>query len=93
MLNILLEKDYIYQVILPLQFNLSFENNIAHDDILSTVLEITGGINLIKYFDFTNRNTHGYNGINMFCDVEKYHQVKRVFANLKQDFEYTRLCR
>ena len=64
MLNILPEKDYnTYQTILPLQFNLSFQNDIAHDDISRTVLEVTGGINLNKYIDFTNRNTHGYNGI------------------------------
>ena len=67
MLNILPEKDYTtYQTILPLNFNLSFQNDIAHDDISRTVLEITGGINLNKYIDFTNRNTHGYNGIYMF---------------------------
>ena len=70
MLNILPEKDYnTYQAILPLQFNLSFQNDIAHDDISRTVLEITGGINLNKYIDFTNRNTHGYNGIYMFNTV------------------------
>ena len=64
-LNILPEKDYnTYQAILPLQFNLSFQNDIAHDDISRTVLEITGGINLNKYIDFTNRTgvfKPGYN--------------------------------
>ncbi|WP_178695132.1 hypothetical protein [[Eubacterium] hominis] len=40
MLNILPEKDYTtYQTILPLNFNLSFQNDITHDDISRTVLE------------------------------------------------------
>lgn len=40
MLNILPKKDYTtYQTILPLNFNLSFQNDIAHDDISRTVLE------------------------------------------------------
>ena len=70
MLNILPEKDYnTYQTILPLQFNLSFQNDIAHDDISRTVLEVTGGINLNKYINFTNRNTYSYNGIYMFIMV------------------------
>ena len=64
MLNILPEKDYnTYQAILPLQFNLSFQNDIAHDDISRTVLEITGGINLNKYIDFTNRNTRVFDSL------------------------------
>ena len=64
MLNILPEKDYnTYQAILPFLFNLSFQNDIAHDDISRTVLEITGGINLNKYIDFTNRNTRVFDSL------------------------------
>lgn len=47
-------KNYTtYQTILPLNFDLSFQKDIAHGDISRTVLEITGGINLNKYIDFT----------------------------------------
>lgn len=67
MLNILPRKDYTtYQTILPLNFDFSFQNDIAQDNISRTVFEIGEGINLNKYIDFTNRNTHGYNGIYMF---------------------------
>ena len=70
MLNISPRNGYTtYQTILPLDFNLSFQIDIAHDDISRTVLEITGAINLNKYIDFNNRSTHGYNGIYMFNSV------------------------
>ena len=49
-----------------LNFNLSFEKDIAHDDICRTVIEVVEEVNIAKYVDFTNRNAHGYDGVMMF---------------------------
>ena len=49
-----------------LDFNLSFEEDIPHDDICRTVLEVMERINLFHYVDFSNRNAHGYDPIMMF---------------------------
>lgn len=62
----ILENYNAYQPYMLLDFNLSFEKDIAHDDICRTVIEITEGINIAKYVDFTNRNSYGYDGIMMF---------------------------
>lgn len=64
------EKNYkAYQPYMLLDFSFSFENDVAHDDICRTVIEITEGITISKYVDFKNRNTHGYNGVMMFTLV------------------------
>ena len=55
-----------YQPYMLLDFNLSFDNDIPHDDICRTVLEVTERINLCKYVDFSNRNSHGYDAFMMF---------------------------
>ncbi len=49
-----------------LDFSFSFEKDIPHDDICRTVMAITERINIGKYVDFSNRNTHGYDGVMMF---------------------------
>ena len=49
-----------------LNFNLSFEKDIAHDDICRTVIEVVEEVNIAKYVNFTNRNAHGYDGVMMF---------------------------
>ena len=55
-----------YQPYMLLNFNLSFEKDIAHDDICRTVIEVVEEVNIARYVDFTNRNTHGYDGVMMF---------------------------
>lgn len=55
-----------YQPYMLLDFNLSFDIDIPHDDICRTVLEVTERINLCKYVDFSNRNSHGYDAFMMF---------------------------
>lgn len=52
-----------------LDFSFSFENDIAHDDICRTVIEIIEGINLGKFINFDNRNSYGYDGTMMFTLV------------------------
>lgn len=60
-------KNYnAYQPNMLLDFSLSFEKDIAHDDICRTVIEVAEGINVAKYVDFSNRNSYGYNGVMMF---------------------------
>ena len=58
-----------YQPYLLLDFSFSFENDIAHDDISRTVIDIVERINLGNYIDFDNRNAHGYNAVMMFTLV------------------------
>lgn len=61
------ESNYnAYQPYMLLDFNISFEKDIAPDDICRTVMEVTERINLCKYVNFSNRNSYGYNGIMMF---------------------------
>lgn len=55
-----------YQPYMLLDFSFSFENDIAHDDICRTVIEVVEGINIAKYVNFDHRNSHGYNGMMMF---------------------------
>lgn len=56
--------DYIaYQPNMLLDFNFSFERDVAVDDISRTVSEVVEGANLLKYVNFKNRNAHGYDGI------------------------------
>jgi transposase len=60
-------KNYnAYQPNMLLDFSLSFEKDIAHDDICRTVIEVAEGINVAKYVDFSNRNSYGYDGVMMF---------------------------
>ena len=60
-------KNYnAYQPNMLLDFSLSFEKDIAHDDICRTVIEVADGINVAKYVDFSNRNSYGYDGLMMF---------------------------
>ena len=61
-----IENYNAYQPYMLLNFNLSFEKDIAHDDICRTVIEVVEEVNIAKYVDFTNRNAHGYDGIMMF---------------------------
>ena len=58
-----------YQPYMLLDFSFSFENDIAHDDICRTVIEVVEGINIAKYVNFDHRNSHGYNGMMMFTLV------------------------
>lgn len=55
-----------YQLNMILNFTFSFEKDIAHDDICRTIIEIAEWINVGKFVDFKNRNTHGYDGVTMF---------------------------
>lgn len=50
-----------------LQFPLSFvyEDSIAKDDISRTVKEVVEGVNILKYVDFSHRNSYGYDGMKM----------------------------
>lgn len=50
-----------------LQFPLSFvyEDSIDKDDISRTVKEVVEGVNIFEYVDFSNRCSHGYDGMNM----------------------------
>ena len=61
-----IENYNAYQPYMLLNFNLSFEKDIAHDDICRTVIEVVEEVNIAKYVDFTNRNAHGYDGVMMF---------------------------
>lgn len=57
-------QDYIaYQPNMLLDFNFSYEKDVAVDDISRTVSEVVEGANLLKYVNFKNRNAHGYDGI------------------------------
>lgn len=49
------------------QFPLSFvyEDSIAKDDISRTVKEVVEGVNILKYVDFSHRNSYGYDGMKM----------------------------
>ena len=49
-----------------LDFNFSFEKDVALDDISRSVIEIAEGVNLAKYVNLKNRNSHGYDGMMMF---------------------------
>lgn len=63
----LLHEDYIvYQPNMLLDFNFSFEKDVALDDVSRSVIEIAEGVNLAKYVNLKNRNTHGYDGMMMF---------------------------
>ncbi len=61
-----IENYNAYQPYMLLNFNLSFEKDIAHDDICRTVIEVVEEVNIARYVDFTNRKTHGYDGVMMF---------------------------
>lgn len=55
-----------YQPCILLDSSFSFEKDIPHDDICRTVMMITERLNIGKYVDFSNRNTHGYDGVMIF---------------------------
>ena len=55
-----IENYNAYQPYMLLNFNLSFEKDIAHDDICRTVIEVVEEVNIAKYVDFTNRNAWYY---------------------------------
>lgn len=55
-----------YQPALPLNFTISYDKDIPKDDISRTVKNIMEKINLAKYIDFSNRDTHDYNAVMMF---------------------------
>lgn len=59
--------DYnAYQTNMLLDFNFNFENDVAHDDICRTVIEIAEEVNIHKYVDLSNRDAHGYDGMMLF---------------------------
>ena len=62
-----LHEDYtVYQPNMLLDFNFSFEKDVALDDVSRTVIEIAEGVNLAKYVNLKHRNSHGYDGMMMF---------------------------
>lgn len=66
-MNKTLQEDYIvYQPNMLLDFNFSFEKDVAMDDVSRSVIEIAEGVNLAKYVNLKNRNRHGYDGMMMF---------------------------
>lgn len=65
-MNLIPTNDYTaYQPSLLLDFNFSYEKDVAIDDISRTVCEVVEGVNLLKYINFKNRNAHGYDGMKL----------------------------
>ena len=57
------QQDYTaYQTYALLDFNISFEKDIPADDVSRTVIEVTERTDINKFFDFTHRNSHEYDG-------------------------------
>lgn len=56
----------ILQMGLPLDFTFSFEKDVPENDISRIVIQIVERINIGKYIDLTNRETHGYDGVMLF---------------------------
>ena len=82
-----------------LNFNLSFEKDIAHDDICRTVIEVVEEVNIARYVDFTNRNTHGYDGVMTFKLImlamadRGYVSTRKLSKLCKTDIRYMLLNR
>lgn len=55
----------LYQPKLLYDFKISYENDIPSDDISRTVVEVVEGANILRYVDFSNRNSYGYDGMLM----------------------------
>lgn len=59
----------LYQPKLLYDFKISYENDIPSDDISRTVVEVVEGANVLRYVDFSNRNSYGYDGMLMLQAV------------------------
>lgn len=59
------ENNTLYQPQLPFDFRIFYDVDVPEDDISRTVKEVVEGVNFLKYIDFTNRNSYGYNGVNL----------------------------
>lgn len=55
----------LYQPKLLYDFKIFYENDIPSDDISRTVVEVVEGANILRYVDFSNRNSYGYDGMLM----------------------------
>ena len=59
----------LYQPKLLYDFKISYDIDIPEHDISRTVVEVVEGVNILKYVDFSNRNSYGYDGMLMLQAV------------------------
>ena len=59
----------LYQPKLLYDFKISYDKDIPEHDISRTVVEVVEGVNILKYIDFSNRNSYGYDGMLMLQAV------------------------
>lgn len=58
--------DTIYQPKMQLPLSFVCEDSIPKNDISRTVKEVVEGVNILKYIDFSHRNSYGFDGLKMF---------------------------
>lgn len=82
------------QVFLPLDFEVSFDKDIAKSCISRTIHEVVEGVNIFKYVNFKNRNVRGYNPVCMFKAVllafalNGYASVRQLEDSCKHDIRF-----
>lgn len=82
------------QVFLPLDFEVSFDKDIAKSCISRTIHEVVEGVNIFKYVNFKNRNVRGYNPVCMFKAVllafalDGYASVRKLEDSCRHDIRF-----
>lgn len=83
-----------FQPSLQIPLSFSYEDSIDKDDISRTVKEVVEGANILKFIDFSNRNSYGYDGMKMLeCVVlafalDGYASTRKLEQYCKYDIRF-----